>query len=225
MMAQSKLERTRIYNRLPVAREGLPFIITGCLVTLILFLSGLRVLPVFAALFTLFTVYFFRDPDREPEIQERAVLSPADGKIIDIREFEDEHNPFGEPTLRVSIFMSVFNVHVNRVPVSGKITKISYHPGKFFSANLDKASSENENNKITMETDDGRRLMTVQIAGLIARRIVCWIKENDQVIAGNRFGLIRFGSRLDVYFPRNSEITVRHHQKVRAGETNLGYLP
>ena len=216
-MTQSRLERTRIHNRLPVAREGVPFIIVGCFVTLIFFLLGLRVLPVVTALFTLFTAYFFRDPDREPEIEERDVLSPADGKIVDIRKFE--------PCLRVSIFMSVFNVHVNRVPVSGKITKISYHPGKFFSANLDKASAENENNKIILETDDGKRLMTVQIAGLIARRIVCWIKENDQVIAGNRFGLIRFGSRLDVYFPQDSQITVKHHQKVKAGETKLGYLP
>jgi len=225
MMTQSRLERTRIHNRLPVAREGIPFIIVGCFVTLILFLLGLRILPVVTALFTLFTVYFFRDPGRDPEIEERAVLSPADGKIVDIRKFEDDHNPLGEPCLRVGIFMSIFNVHVNRVPVSGKIIKISYHPGKFFSANLDKASAENENKKIILETDDGKRLMTVQIAGLIARRIVCWIKENDQVIAGNRFGLIRFGSRLDVYFPQDSQITVQYHQKVRAGETKLGYLP
>lgn len=225
MMAQSRLEKTRIHNRLPVAREGIPFIIAGCLVTLILFLLGLRVLPVITSLFTLFTVYFFRDPDRKPEIQDRAVLSPADGKIIDIRELKDDHNPLGEPSLRVSIFMSVFNVHVNRVPVSGKVIKISYHPGKFFSANLDKASAENENNKIILETDDGTRLVTVQIAGLIARRVVCWINENDRVTAGNRFGLIRFGSRLDVYLPQDSQITVKQHQKVKAGETKLGYLP
>ncbi len=224
-MVQPKIERTRINNTWPVAREGVPFILAGCLLTLILFLSGLLVLPVVTALFTLFTIYFFRDPDRQSEIKERAVLSPADGKIVDIRRFEDDHNPLGQPSLRVSVFMSIFNVHVNRIPVSGRITKISYFPGKFLSANLDKASVENENNRITLETDDGTRLVTVQIAGLIARRIACWIKESDQVVAGNRFGLIRFGSRLDVYFPLESQITVQHDQKVKAGETKLGYLP
>ncbi len=225
MMTQSRLETTRIHNRLPVAREGIPFISIGCFVSLILFLSGLFILPVVTALLTLFTIYFFRDPDREIQAQERAVLSPADGKVVEIRKFEDDVNPLGEPALRVSIFMSVFNVHVNRIPANGRITRISYHPGKFLSANLDKASAENENNKILLETDDGKRLMTVQIAGLIARRIVCWIKENDQVIAGNRFGLIRFGSRLDVYLPLDSQITVQLRQKVRAGESRLGYLP
>ena len=225
MMTQSKLERTRIHNRLPVAREGLPFILTGCFVTLILFLLGLLILPVITALLTLFTLYFFRDPDREIPAQERAVLSPADGKVVELRKFEDNVNPLGESALRVSIFMSVFNVHVNRIPISGKITGISYHPGKFLSANLDKASAENENNKILLETDDGKKLMTVQIAGLIARRIVCWIRENDLVIAGNRFGLIRFGSRLDVYLPYDSQITVQLNQKVRAGESRLGFLP
>ncbi len=225
MMTQSKLERTRIHNRLPVAREGLPFILTGCFVTLILFLLGLLILPVITALLTLFTLYFFRDPDREIPAQERAVLSPADGKVVELRKFEDDVNPLGEPALRVSIFMSVFNVHVNRIPTNGKILGVSYHPGKFLSANLDKASAENENNKILLETDDGKKLMTVQIAGLIARRIVCWIRENDLVIAGNRFGLIRFGSRLDVYLPYDSQITVQLNQKVRAGESRLGFLP
>ena len=224
-MTQSKLERTRIHNRLPVAREGLPFILTGCFVTLILFLLGLLILPVITALLTLFTLYFFRDPDREIPAQERAVLSPADGKVVELRKFEDDVNPLGEPALRVSIFMSVFNVHVNRIPTNGKILGVSYHPGKFLSANLDKASAENENNKILLETDDGKKLMTVQIAGLIARRIVCWIRENDLVIAGNRFGLIRFGSRLDVYLPYDSQITVQLNQKVRAGESRLGFLP
>ena len=224
-MTQSKLERTRIHNRLPVAREGLPFILTGCFVTLILFLLGLLILPVITALLTLFTLYIFRDPDREIPAQERAVLSPADGKVVELRKFEDDVNPLGEPALRVSIFMSVFNVHVNRIPTNGKILGVSYHPGKFLSANLDKASAENENNKILLETDDGKKLMTVQIAGLIARRIVCWIRENDLVIAGNRFGLIRFGSRLDVYLPYDSQITVQLNQKVRAGESRLGFLP
>ena len=120
--------------------------------------------------------------------------------------------------------MSVFNVHVNRAPASGKITSIAYHSGRFFSANLDKASEQNEKNTITMETLDGKKIVFVQIAGLIARRIVCWVKEGEDVKAGQRVGLIRFGSRLDVYLPIDSEISVRSGDIVKAGETVIGYL-
>jgi phosphatidylserine decarboxylase len=223
-MDLSKLEKTRINNRLPVAREGIPFIVVGSLITLFLFYMGLLILPVLTGLLSLFTIYFFRDPERGTEVRDNAVLAPADGRIIDIRDLMGENNIYGAPAVKVSIFMSVFSVHVNRIPVSGRISRITYHPGKFFSANLDKASTENENNRITLETRDGRMLMTVQIAGLIARRIACWVREGNQVTAGKRFGLIRFGSRLDVYLPDNSQIIARVHQKVRAGETVLGYL-
>ena len=120
--------------------------------------------------------------------------------------------------------MSVFNVHVNRVPMDGKIINIKYNPGDFFSANLDKASEQNENNQITLETNDGRNIVFVQIAGLIARRIVCWIRQKDLVQSGQRFGLIRFGSRLDLYLPSNSRIVVQQKTKVKAGETIMGYL-
>ena len=177
------------------------------------------------ALFTLFSIYFFRDPERHRRTDEKEVLAPADGRVIKIQTFEDDNNLLGEPAVSVSIFMSLFNVHVNRNPVSGKVMSIRYHPGRFFSANLDKSSSENENNAVMVETSDGKRLVTVQIAGLIARRIACWIEERDRVTAGDRFGLIRFGSRLDVYLPLDSQIKVKHRQKVRAGLTTLGYLP
>jgi len=120
--------------------------------------------------------------------------------------------------------MSIFNVHVNRVPIGGTIETITYHPGKFFSANLDKASKQNENNRITLTTADSKRIAFVQIAGFIARRIACWIEKGDRVNTGQRFGLIRFGSRLEVYLPANSRIAVQAGQHVKAGETIIGYL-
>jgi len=120
--------------------------------------------------------------------------------------------------------MSVFNVHVNRMPVGGTIEKITYQPGRFFSANLDKASEYNEKNSITLQTSDSKKIVVIQIAGLIARRIACWIDEKEQVVAGQRFGLIRFGSRLEVFLPVNSKITAQPHQRVKAGETIIGYL-
>jgi phosphatidylserine decarboxylase len=120
--------------------------------------------------------------------------------------------------------MSIFSVHVNRIPIHGKIVDISYNKGKFFSANLDKASEQNENNRITLETHGGRKLVFVQIAGLIARRIVCWINEQDHVKTGQRCGLIRFGSRLDVYLPSDTKVDVKPKNMVKAGETIVGYL-
>ncbi len=120
--------------------------------------------------------------------------------------------------------MSVFNVHVNRMPVEGSVIKIDYHAGKFFSANLDKASEQNENNRVTLRTPDAQEIVVIQIAGLIARRIVCWIAEGDRVYKGQRFGLIRFGSRLEVFLPNSTKVTVKKGQKVIAGETIIGYL-
>jgi phosphatidylserine decarboxylase len=121
--------------------------------------------------------------------------------------------------------MSIFNVHVNRIPSKGRISEIVYNNGRFFSANLDKASEYNENNRITLETDKGHTIIFIQIAGLIARRIVCWIDEMDYVKAGQRFGLIRFGSRLDIYIPSESRISIKVRDRVKAGETIIGYLP
>jgi len=135
-----------------------------------------------------------------------------------------ENNPLGQPSIKVSIFMNIFNVHVNRIPFGGTIKKISYHPGKFLSANLDKASEQNENNRVTLETVDSREILVIQIAGLIARRIACWVEKGDNVKTGQRFGLIRFGSRLEVFLPEDSRIVARVRQKVKAGETVIGYL-
>jgi phosphatidylserine decarboxylase len=224
-MVESYIKKTRIENRLPVAREGLPFIIPGLIIALLLFFFGWCYAAVPMGLLTLFTIYFFRDPDRTGNAGDGAVLSPADGTIIDIRRLEGLGNLMGAPAMKVSIFMSVFNVHVNRIPFKGKISKISYNSGKFFNASFDKASELNERNGITLDTENGQRIVFVQIAGLIARRIVCWVKEGNAVDAGQRFGLIRFGSRVDVYLPAESRINVRMKDRVKAGESIIGYLP
>jgi len=202
----------------------LPFILIGCAGTLLFFCLGFIQLSIAAGILSLFIVFFFRDPDRSNAITNRAVLTPADGKILEIRHLKDSNNPLGGPALKISIFMSIFNVHVNRMPIGGIIQKITYTPGKFFSANLDKASQQNENNRITLASPGSSRIVLVQIAGLIARRISCWVKEGSHVEAGQRFGLIRFGSRLEVYLPDDSKIIAQLHQKVKAGETIIGYL-
>jgi phosphatidylserine decarboxylase len=220
----SHLEKTRINNRLPVAREGLPFIALGLFHTILFTFLGLEILALLAGLLTLFIIYFFRDPARRSQVSDKTVLTPADGTILRVQHFEDDENPLGEPTMKISVFMSVFNVHVNRIPIMGKISEIVYHSGKFFSAHLDKASEKNEKNLIALQTGDGRKIVFVQIAGLIARRIVCWIKAGDHVKTGQRFGLIRFGSRLDIYLPEDTRVTVQPRDKVKAGETVLGHL-
>ncbi len=214
-----------IHNKWPVAREGLPFILLSLSITcLFLFLN--MILPfLFFCLVTLFVIFFFRDPERKCRQTQDSVLSPADGEVIEIRKVKAENNPLKQDAVKISIFMSLFNVHVNRIPVKGSVKHISYHPGKFFSADLDKASEQNEKNIVCMETDTHQQIAVIQIAGLIARRIVCWVKEGDTVLQGQRFGLIRFGSRLEVFMADNSKVNVHLGQKVKAGETIVGYLP
>jgi len=224
-MSISNLKKSRrIENRLPVAWEGIPFIVIGFIITVILFFVGLYSLACLTFIITIFVVYFFRDPDRIIQTDENSVLAPADGKILNVQLLENECHLFNGPAFKISIFMSIFNVHVNRIPFGGRVEKMSYTPGKFFSANLDKASEQNERNEITIKMKNGRRILFVQIAGLIARRIVCWLKDEDEVVKGQRFGLIRFGSRVDLYLPGDSEIIVTPRMKVKAGETVLGYL-
>lgn len=221
----SELDDPRIHNKWPLAREGMPFILVGFIITFLLIWMGFFFVSIATAIATLFTVFFFRDPDRKQDTDSRTVLTPADGTILEVKKLEGANNPLGEPALKISIFMSIFNVHVNRFPVAGTVKKITYQPGKFFRANLDKASKFNENNRILLRTDDSNTIMVVQIAGIIARRIACWIKEGDRLYSGERFGLIRFGSRLEVYLPEDSRVTAQPGQKVRAGETVIGYLP
>ncbi len=224
-MAFHNRHRNEIENRYPIAKDGLPFILSGAVIAVTLYFAGLWYVSILIGIATLFSVYFFRDPERRGDVPENGVLSPADGKIIDVRHVVDRGNPIGEPAIKVSIFMSLFNVHVNRIPMSGRVERIVYYPGRFFSANMDKASEQNENNRITIYGGNGKRIAFVQIAGLVARRIACWIKEEDYVRAGQRFGLIRFGSRLDVYLPAGSRLIIKQREKVKAGETVIGYLP
>lgn len=218
------MDNSRIHNRWPFAKEGIPFVISCCIIIVVLSYFKLLFPSIIACAIALFVIFFFRDPNRENSAGQNAALAPADGTILDIRHFEDGNNPLGEPAIKVSIFMSIFNVHVNRMPIDGVVKEIKYRQGKFLSANLDKASEHNENNRITIETPDSRKIVVIQIAGLIARRIACWIKENDRVVQAQRFGLIRFGSRLEVYLPFDCELIIEPRQKVRAGETIIGYL-
>jgi phosphatidylserine decarboxylase len=168
-------------------------------------------------------MWFFRNPNRVTPEDEKAIISPADGRVIKIEEVE-EKEMLNEKVRKVSIFMSILNVHVNRAPCSGTIEKISYSKGKFFPANLDKASELNERNSILIKMADGGQIRTTQIAGIVARRIVCWTKKGMQIQKGERFGLIKFGSRLEVFMPLNTTISVKTGDRVRAGETRIGYL-
>ena len=205
----------------PVARAGYPFICVAAFTTAILALSGLTTLTLIGLVLTFCICGFFRDPDRVIPAANNVVVSPADGKVITTGVVQS--SPFlNTECMKISIFMSVFNVHVNRVPYNGRVKEISYYPGKFFSANLDKASQQNEHNAVSIEMENGQPLCVVQIAGLIARRIICHIKPEDQVRRGQRFGLICFGSRLDVYLPTDIKLNVAVGDKVKAGTSILG---
>lgn len=206
-----------------IAGEGFPFILPLAIATLLAFLAGFRGISILLLFITLFVVWFFRNPQRKTPEKAGLVISPADGKVIRIEESTSEELP-GRTFQKISIFMNVFNVHVNRIPCSGEIRVIRYRKGKFLSADLDKASALNERNTLLLQTADGREIITVQIAGLIARRIVCWLKEGMQVRSGERFGLIRFGSRVEVFLPTGSTLLVKVGEKVRAGETPIGEL-
>jgi len=206
-----------------IAREGVPFIISLGILVVIFAFAGVVWAAALFFIATLFVTWFFRNPERNTPEDEKAVLSPADGKILRVEEITEDTILKGR-FKKISIFMNIFNVHVNRIPYSGSVDSIVYRKGKFFSANLDKASSLNERNSILVTTDDGQEILTIQIAGLIARRIVCWIKEGMKVAKGERFGLICFGSRLEVFLPLDSTISVKVGDRVKGGETPIGYL-
>lgn len=206
----------------PIHREGYRFALVFCAASLAL-LWAIEPLGWIGLVLTLWCLYFFRDPVRMVPDAPGLIIAPADGIVLPIA----MHVPPAElglgdaPRKRISIFMNVFNVHVNRVPASGKITRTCYIAGKFFNASLDKASEFNERQLVAMKTDDGHTIGFVQIAGLVARRIICGLKEGDEVEAGERFGLIRFGSRLDVYLDDGLEPLVAEGQTTIAGETIL----
>ena len=206
-----------------MAKEGFPFIAGALVLTLLAALGGLEVLTAFFALLTCFIVYFFRDPERALPKDPEALVAPADGKILKIETLSPAHSPLGVDTIKVSIFMSVFNVHVNRSPAEAVVDNITYEPGKFFSANLDKASDLNEKNRIFLHSPTLGEILLVQIAGLIARRIVCWVQAGQRLSKGQRLGLIRFGSRVELFLPSVCRVVVKAGQRVKAGETVIGY--
>ena len=200
-------------------REGYRFLVIAAIATFIFLLIS-NFLGILAFVITVWIYYFFRDPERFPINNENYLVSPADGVISQIIETKGpaELGLENKKFTRVSIFMNVFNCHVNRVPCAGKISKIFYKPGKYLNASLDKSSEENERNFVKLENGTNEEIILVQIAGLIARRIVCEAKENEEVNQGDRFGIIRFGSRVDLYF-ENYIPLVKVNQKTIAGET------
>lgn len=209
---------------LPVAREGWPFAFIAGVPTLLLFVfvPGAWWLKALGLCATAFVVAFFRDPDRTPPTDPDAIASPADGKVIRVEKVEDTRFLNAE-AVKISIFMNLFNVHVNRAPADLEVVDVIYNPGRFFSANLDKASLENEQNAVVAVGPGGRRFAFNQIAGLVARRIVCYARPGMSIARGERFGLLRFGSRLDVFLPAGSRVAVKVGEKVSAGSSTLGY--
>ena len=207
-------------QRIPVAKEGVPLIGITALIAVIFALLHLPIPAVVAFVISAFILYFFRDPERIIPSGSGLVVSPADGRVIDVAD-DFSTSLQGKDVKRISIFMSIFNVHVNRAPIGGQINQILYQPGSFRPADRKKALLENERNALLIRSEDGMELTVVQVAGIIARRIVCWAEVGDNVKTGERFGLIRFGSRLDVYVQRDVSVVVKKGDRVKAGQTVL----
>jgi phosphatidylserine decarboxylase len=207
-------------KHIPFAREGIPYVLAFAFTTLVVAVLGHAVLSWLLLALTLLVGHFFRDPERVLTADDRDVVSPADGKVILIERVDGTH--FAKtPSIKISIFMSVFDVHVNRVPVSGAVHGVHYRKGRFLAAQKPGASRENEQNWVWIRSDEGVDVVLTQVAGLIARRIVCWPTVGDRVSRGERFGMIRFGSRVDLFVPEESDILVSRNEHVYAGETPL----
>jgi phosphatidylserine decarboxylase len=217
-----RVDELMVEQKLPIAKEGFPFLIPAALVTVIFAGMGWLMLTFLGFLLTLFIAFFFRNPKRKIPSLQNIILSPADGRIIYLGECEEDRF-LKEKALKVSIFMSLFNVHINRAPASGKVLERSYHPGQFLVANAEKSSLLNEQNAFILETEDRLKILLIQIAGFVARRIVCYAKAGDTLRMGEIFGMIRFGSRIDLYLPTGVKPTVRVGQHVKGGESIIGY--
>jgi len=204
-----------------IAREGYPLIVTAAVVTILPFALGWVGIGVILGVCTIAIAGFFRDPERTIPTGDGLIVSPADGKVVSIVDIKGDPR-FTEATARVSIFLSPLDVHINRSPVTGKIEQANYQRGKFLAAYKDEASARNEQNTLKLVDERGRRLGVVQIAGVVARRIICRVQRGDSVKRGDRFGLIMFGSRTDAYLPRGCRIEVTEGQRVKGGETILG---
>jgi phosphatidylserine decarboxylase len=209
--------------QIPVTREGYPFIALAGFMTLVFAFIEFELLAIIGLFLTGFVLYFFRDPERISPDDEDAFVAPADGKIIQVEKVFDEKF-LHEHVYKISIFMSIFDVHVNRLPFSGEVEKIQYSPGSFYAANTDQGGLENENCAIILSSPKNIKFAVVQVAGLIARRIVPWAEKGDKLNRGERFGMIRFGSRVDVYLPQQVQLEVSIGKRVKAGETVLGYI-
>ncbi len=207
-----------------IAQEGFPFIAIALAGAILLWLTGLHLGAAMMIAVAAFIAFFFRNPERTPPDGQGLVIAPADGRVLSVeRDISAPHT--GKPSTKVSIFMSVMNVHINRFPIAGRVKDAIYNTGKFFVASLDKASEHNERHALVLDDGMGRELVMVQIAGLVARRIVCYVKPGDTLSRGDRFGLIRFGSRVDLYLPPETEISVSPGERTRAGESVIGRLP
>ena len=203
-----------------IAREGYPLIFTMVIITLLAFAASWLPLGIVLALLALAIVGFFRDPERQAPTGEGLIVSPADGRVVSVGVIKGD-SPFLGAATRVSIFLSPFDVHINRTPVEGRIEKITYQRGSFLAAYKEEASRRNEQNALTIVDNEGRTLGVVQIAGVLARRIVCRATHGDRLTRGERFGLIMFGSRTDTYLPEGCRVEVAEGQRVRGGETVL----
>lgn len=203
-------------RRLPLAQDGLVFIAIALAVMVLSWLLGWERLAAVSFVLLVFVVAFFRDPERKIRVRKGDILSPADGRVLLVETVENPRHLRGR-WQKITIFMSIFNAHVNRVPIKGTVKAIHYHPGRFLMGFSEKASIENEQNAVLLEGAPGEKMMMVQIAGLVARRIVCHLTAGQEVTAGERFGLIRFGSRADVYVPADADVLVVKGDRVKAG--------
>jgi phosphatidylserine decarboxylase len=205
-----------------IAREGWPHVLVAFAAAAFAawYLGWAWSIPFWVV--ALFVTQFFRDPSRQAPEDTRAVLSPADGRVVAVGRVRDPY--LQRPAQKISVFMNVFNVHSNRIPVDGKVEKVWYHPGVFFNAALDKASGENERNAVWIRTAEGQDIVAVQVAGLIARRILCYVGPGDAVLRGQRYGFIRFGSRVDLYVPETAKVNAVIGDKVHATESVVARL-
>jgi phosphatidylserine decarboxylase len=203
-----------------IAKEGYPLIFTAVILALLAFVAGWMPLGIILGLIGIAIAAFFRDPDRQAPVGEGLVVSPADGRVVSVAGVKGD-SPFLGSATRVSIFLSPLDVHINRTPVEGRIEKVTYQRGRFLAAYKEAASQRNEQNALSIVDGEGRTLGVVQIAGVMARRIICRAKQGDQLARGERFGLIMFGSRTDTYLPEGCQVEVTEGQRVKGGETVL----
>jgi phosphatidylserine decarboxylase len=208
---------------IPVVREGLPFVAVAAGVAALVASLGWTGPAILLGGLTLFTGWFFRNPSRVPPCRPGTVVAPGDGRVMAVDE-EFEPRYLKERSIRISIFLNIFDVHVNRIPCAGTVEEVAYQPGQFLAANRPEATVRNEQNAVMIRTPSGSKILCVQVAGLIARRIVCWVTAGESVPCGERFGLIRFGSRMDTFLPIGTKIAVSVGDCVRGGETLLGEL-